>query len=116
MLMNRMNLARVLNGITFAPSCVNMDWDWEIAEVDTGFLIRTTFQRPDTETGEIGKGRGRWWFVDTAATDSGVVKTAWLACKQIVEHELMEAFLFSGVRVFNPHADIYDLHELNREK
>lgn len=114
------DLETILHHITFAPSCVDMGWDWDIQEVYgpagdvTGWNIRTTFQRPDTDTGEIGTGHGRWWFVERGAYTSGIVKTAWLACKQIVEHELMEAFLYDGVRIFNPHADIFDLATLHR--
>jgi hypothetical protein len=118
--MNRQDLGLVLKGITFAPSCLDMGWGWEVKDADAltfgGWLIRTTFRRPDTHTGEIGTGNGRWWFVGVDADDSSVVKTAWLACKQIVEHELMEAFLFEGARVFNPHANIYALHDLHRTK
>lgn len=124
-------LQAVLDAIEFAPSCVDMGWGWEIEPVYGGEMVtvmplgfqrhgligwnvRTTFQRPDTDTGEIGTGVGRWWFVSHGSSASGVVKTAWLACKQIVEHELMEAFMFMGSRVFNPHADIFDLADLNR--
>lgn len=115
------DVQNILDHVTFAPSCVDMGWEWEIVPLyETargriiGYNIRTTFQRPDTDTGVIGRGHGRWWFVEYGTSRSGIVKTAWLACKQIVEHELMEAFMFEGSRVFNPHADIMDLANLNR--
>lgn len=131
--MNIGHIQRVLSHITFAPSCVDMGWAWEVEEVYDfphrsaswgarpeaelcGFNIRTTFRRPDTDTGEIGIGKGRWWFVETDITESGLVKTAWLACQQIVQHELMEAFMFDGVRVFDPHASVADLCALNAKR
>ena len=115
----RSEVERVLGQVTFAPSCVDMGWGWEISQYShqtSGWNIRTTFQRPDTNTGEIGTGEGRWWFIGKGITPSGLVKTAWLACKQIVEHELMEAFMYQSVRVFDPHADVADLIDLNRRR
>ena len=116
---------RVLDQVTFAPSCLDMGWGWDIEHVYEirdgkteikGWNIRTTFQRPDTDTGEVGTGYGRWWFVEQGTSVSGLVKTAWLACQQIVQHELMEAFLFQGVRVFDPHAEVHALIDLNRSR
>ena len=58
-------LRAVLDLITFAPSCVDMGWDWEIEELKLadgslrGWLVNTTFKRPDTHTGKIGIGRIR---------------------------------------------------------
>lgn len=107
-------LRAVLNRITFAPSCVDMSWKWELEEVweeDSlkGWLVNTTFQRPDTNTGEMGTGKGRQGFIPVGTTLSGVVKTAWLLAELIVRHELMEAFLFDGKRVFDPHKTVFEL-------
>ena len=108
-------LRAVLDGITFAPSCVDMGWKWEIEEVaeangsPKGWLVNTTFQRPDTYTGVVGTGRGRKEWVPIGTTESGVVKTAWLLAELIVRHELMEAFLYRGVRIFNPHHTVDEL-------
>ena len=87
---------KILKGISFAPSCLDMGWKFEIKKTAGGFLIRTTFRRPDTHTGKIGTGYGRWMFVHKDAGDRGLVMTAWLCAKLIVEHELMEAFLYRG--------------------
>jgi hypothetical protein len=109
-------LRAVLDQITFAPSCVSMGWQWEIEElrlspsgVLRGWLVNTTFRRPDTHTGEIGTGRGRQELVAFGASETAVVKTAWLLAELIVRHELMEAFLYKGVRIFNPHHTVEDL-------
>jgi hypothetical protein len=155
-------LREILSNIEFAPSCLDMGWEWKITGVvggstrifyadigdippadvadylakvraslkgyedvlfvpyrspaepplvadQIGWLVSTTFQRPDTNTSEVSRGEGRQWFIAKGTTESGVVKTAWLAAKQIVEHELMEAFRYLGSRVFDPHKTIYEL-------
>jgi hypothetical protein len=118
--MERLNA--VLARISFRPSCVNMGWEWEIERVysahDTlrGWFISTTFRRPDTDTGEVGRGRGRREFIEYGATVSSVVKTAWLCAELIVRHELMEAFCFDGKRVFDPHKTVDELTYGERNK
>lgn len=117
-------LQETLDRINWAPSCVDMQWEWEVKEISNtlvepshrythpttpAWLFRTCFIRPDTETGEISKGYGRWWLVEKGASPSGVVKTAWMACEQILKHELMEAFLVDGKRIFDPHKSIGEL-------
>jgi hypothetical protein len=104
-------LRAVLDQITFAPSCVNMGWAWQIETLPNarGWLVNTTFRRPDTHTGEIGTGTGRQELIAFGATESAVVKTAWLLAELIVRHELMEAFLYKGVRIFDPHHTVDEL-------
>jgi hypothetical protein len=106
----------VLDQIRFAPSCLDMGWKWEIEELRVGrdevlkgWHVNTTFQRPDTNTGVFGTGRGRKEFVAVGTSESGVVKTAWLLAELIVRHELMEAFLYRGVRIFDPHHTVDEL-------
>jgi hypothetical protein len=116
-------LRAVLDGISFAPSCVNMDWTWEIEELHVaptgalkGWLVNTTFRRPDTETGVVGIGRGRQELIALGASESGVVKTAWLLAELIVRHELMEAFLYRGIRIFDPHHTVDELSMPHRAR
>ena len=107
---NQAALRYVLDGITFAPSCLNMGWAWQIETIPgRGWFVNTTFRRPDTLTGEIGIGTGRKEFVPIGASESAVVKTAWLLAELIVRHELMEAFLYKGVRIFDPHRTVEEL-------
>jgi hypothetical protein len=110
------DLRAVFDQVSFAPSCVNMDWTWEIEELRVGpeatlkgWLVNTTFRRPDTDTGVVGVGRGRQELVAVGASESGAVKTAWLLAELIVRHELMEAFLYRGVRIFDPHHTVDEL-------
>lgn len=101
----------ILSKVSFAPSCVDMGWEFEVQDdiQNNEFRIRTTFQRPDTRTGEISRGYGRWMVTPKPATPAGLVKTAWLCAELIVKHELMEAFLYKGVRIFNPHKTLKHL-------
>lgn len=104
-----------LKKISFAPSCVDMGWQWEVVFVEapftshSGFLVRTTFQRPDRDTGKIERGFGRWWHLPSDATETAVIKTAYAAAKFILEHELMESFRYEGRRLFDPHHTVDDL-------
>ncbi len=108
-------LRAVLDQISFAPSCVNMGWQWQIEELRLqsgclrGWLVNTTFRRPDTRSGEVGIGTGRKELITFRATESAVVKTCWLLAELIVRHELMEAFLYQGVRLFDPHHSVAEL-------
>jgi hypothetical protein len=111
-------LRGVLGEISFAPSGLDMGWEWEIEELpmDKGWLVNTTFKRPDTDTGIMGTGRGRQEFIAKGATESGVVKTAWLLAELIVRHELMEAFRYRGVRIFDPHHTVEELSMPHRAR
>ena len=102
-------IKKIIQDISFAPSNLDMGWKWQIKETQEGFLIRTSFKRPDTRTGKMGTGYGRWMFVDKNTDDRGVVMTAWKCAQLIVEHELMECFLFSGIRILDPHKSLDDL-------
>ena len=108
-------LRAVLDQISFAPSCVSMGWQWQVEELRLhsgelrGWLVNTTFRRPDTHTGEVGVGTGRKELIAYGASESAVVKTCWLLAELIVRHELMEAFLYQGVRIFDPHHSVAEL-------
>ncbi len=112
---NEAQLRAVLDQISFAPSCVDMGWQWQIEELHLqsgklrGWLVNTTFRRPDSYTGEIGIGSGRQELIAYGASETAVVKTCWLLAELIVRHELMEAFLYRGVRIFNPHHSVDEL-------
>lgn len=126
------SIRALLSKVTFAPSCVDMGWAWDVRVVadqydpnlpdpratdeqalgpyrPESFLIRTTFRRPDRETGEIQIGTGGWHHVPADSSDSGIVKRAFVAAKMILEHELMESFRYEDVRLFDPHHTIDDL-------
>jgi hypothetical protein len=118
---NIAGIEKVLAQITFAPSCVDMNWGWQVEEVwgpkgdafdPIAYRLRTSFQRPDRETGKLETGWGRWWEVPKDITVSGVVKTAYAAARMILEHELMESFKWKNARVFDPHNTVQELARL----
>lgn len=109
-------LRGVLAGITFGPSGVMLDrmaLRWEVDRImlgsGEGWRVRCTFMRPDTTTGEMGRGAGRWEIVERSSEESSVVKTCWLLLELLVRHELMEAFLYRGARIFDPHKTVTQL-------
>lgn len=86
------------------------DRDGRMQSVElAGYRLRTTFRRPERETGAIQTGEGRWWEIPVGVTESGVVKTVFAAAKLVLEHELMESFKWRGSRVFDPHHSIHEL-------
>lgn len=117
--MNIQEIKDVLSKVSFSPSNLDMGWDWDIKPtkifddsgvmIEKGFSIRTTFMRPDVNTGEMDKGYGRWMFIPENVSVDGLVKTAWVCAELIVKHELMEAFLYEKSRIFDPHKSISDL-------
>jgi hypothetical protein len=102
-------IKKVLKNITFAPSNLDMGWKFQVKETEDGFLMRTSFKRPDTNTGQVGTGYGRWMFIGKKADERSVVMTAWVCAELIVKHELLEAFLYRQTRIFDPHKSIDDL-------
>lgn len=113
--MNSKQIREIIKNITFAPSNLDMGWKFQIKEIAEGFLIRTSFKRPDTNSGKIGTGYGRWMFINKDTTETSVVMIAWLCSELIVRHELLEAFKYKEVRILNPHKSLEELafpHEL----
>lgn len=114
--LNWKDLDKVLYEITMTNTSLDFKWKFETKICKDnpmyGWFVRVGFERPDTNTGEVGMGFGRWEFIPGNSTESAVVKTAWLLIELVVRHELMEAFRWKGKRIFNPHNSIYDLAEI----
>jgi hypothetical protein len=115
-------LVNVLSQISFVNTVVDFKWRFEFLRVDVsfpetdvpvpqkrGWIVWVSFERPDTQSGKIGRGRGRDEIIWEGTTESGVVKTAWLLVELMSRHELMEGFRYKGYRIFNPHHSVLDL-------
>lgn len=106
-------LERTLQSVTFGPSAINYTWRFEIVPSETaigpGWFVRIAFFRKDAVDGVNREGYGRYEFIQKGATQSAVVKTSFLLHRLIVEHEIMEAFLFRHYRPFNPHHLVKEL-------
>ena len=110
---------KILSHLKSAPSGIRMssdkDYRFEVKEIShedssiDGFLIRCGFWRPDTLTGEMGEGFGRWNHVPRNGSAKAVVLTAFVAIKLVVEHEMMESFEYKNVKLFNPHKHLEEL-------
>lgn len=55
-------------------------------------------------------------FVPKKCSEDSIVKTAWVCCELIVKHELLESFLVSGIKIFDPHKSIEELSYSNNFK
>lgn len=54
-------------------------------------------------TGQLKQWKGRKWYLSSYMTDDEIVKTAFAACKTVLEHEVMEGFTVNSKAPFNPH-------------
>lgn len=116
---NLTDLERALARVSFVNSVLDFKWRFEIDNMitglDKGWLVWVTFERPDTNTGVVGRGRSRSELVWKGSYYSSVVKTAWLLLELTIRHELMEGFRFDDQRIFNPHNSVFDLADLQRD-
>ncbi len=80
--------------------------DPELGEHPAGWFVSAEHERPDRQTGVVGRGFGRRWFVEHGSTESGLVKTALMAVLALAEHEVREHFLYQGRRPFDPHKSV----------
>ncbi len=112
-------LNSILNEIKMENTYILRKWWFEVVKCNDlkneGWFVKLAFERPDTETGEMGVGRGRAEFIAFGAWESGVVKTGWLLLELLVWHELAEGFRYKGARIFNPHHTVAELSSLEKE-
>lgn len=118
-------LVDVLQNISFVNSVLDFKWKFECKEIEVlfcgdgdtkdGWLVWVSFERPDTDTGMVGRGRGRDEIIWRGTSLSGVVKTCWLLVELMVRHELMEGFRWDDARIFNPHNTVQALAEIQNE-
>lgn len=60
-------------------------------------------------TGQLDEFKGRMWYLSEFMTDDEIIKTAYVAFKMAIEHEIMEGFRVDGKILFNPHVDYQSL-------
>jgi len=68
------------------------------------------------KTGREETWKGRKHYLSSHMTEDEVVKTAYVAFKQTVEHEIMEGFKVDGTIPFNPHIDYKALLEVSHKE
>jgi hypothetical protein len=84
----------------------------EIGEDAIGVYVQVIMERADTITGKVGTGRGGKAYINSAQTDSSIVRTVLARFMAYVEHEVREAFHYAGKRIFGPHIDVEALVEI----
>jgi len=124
-------LMTIIENIDFVDSCVDFKWRFEIEEVWSldpasfkagkepvfkGWHVNTVFNRPDTNTGEIGEGPSRKEFIPAGSTASGVFKTCYLLVFLTTWHEIMESMIYKGFRPFDPHNSVDELVSIQKAK
>lgn len=111
------DLCVVLDQVTWAPSCSNLEWKWSAEAVYSlplgwgegicvGWLVNAIFQRVDAVTGVMGMSDGWPVFVPIDEPETKVVKRMFDFCEQVLQHELREALHYKRVKVFDPHRSI----------
>jgi hypothetical protein len=116
-------LEAVFKDIQFVNTVLDFKWRFEFKPVRvsyednttpprTGWFVQVSFERPDTITGEIGRGRGREEIIWRGSTLSSVVKTCWVLVELMIKHESMEAYRWRGARIWNPHTTVEELAAL----
>lgn len=100
-----------------------------IVEYDKEFTIFTEGEEPKgriylqigyhakcNDTGEVGYWKGGKHYLSHYMTDDEIVKKAWVAFESCIKHEVMEAFLVDGKRLFNPHTHFEALLEVSHKE
>jgi hypothetical protein len=92
------------------------NWQIEVTAVidDAGYLLQWTFLGKDTTKpldNQLYMQYCREWFISHDATETQLIRTAWLAVQQAMMHEAAELFLYNGIRLFDPHTDYVKLAE-----
>ena len=112
-------IKKILKKITFQNSCIDVIYKFQVKEIQEGFLYKASFKHPDTNTGNIGVGYGRWMFVGKNIDENGIIMTICVCVELIVKHEFFESFFYKECRVFDQHKSLEALvypHILNSKK
>ncbi len=68
------------------------------------------------KTNEHKEWHGRKFYLSDHMTDDEIIKTAYLAFKLAVEHEVMESFKINDIVLFNPHINYKELLEISHKE
>lgn len=85
--------------------------------VDSGrIFIQVVYSAKCNKSGEEQIWHGRKWYLSEYMTDDEIVKTAFIAFKSSVEHEVMEGFKVDGIVLFNPHINFEELLKVSHKE
>ena len=104
--MNQQAIKAILGDVRFK------DWTFFVGEMGDGNYLQVQFMDKDIHSGLPEMQHGRKWYVSPYAIKGEVIKTAFLAVMQAMEHEIRETFLYNGKNVLGPHIAIDALVEV----
>lgn len=88
-----------------------------VNEVPNGRIyLQVHYDQPCNETGKIQTWHSGKFYLSQYMTDDEIVKKAWVAFEMCVKHEIMEAFLVDGLRLFNPHVNFEALLSVSKNE
>jgi len=88
------------------PQLFGKDRLWRWGEDADALWLQLVFYAPARQA-------CRKWRISRHATRSEVVGTAFLACKQAMEHELREQFRYRERAIYSPHYDVDRLKDFH---
>lgn len=83
---------------------------------DGRVFMQVLYNAPCIKTGVSKEWSGRKFYLSDYMTQDEVAKTAFLAFKLAVEHEVMEGFFIGGKPLFNPHVDFTELLSISQRE
>jgi hypothetical protein len=86
--------------------CEFKDWQFHVGEMGDGSYIQVQFMDKDIHSGFVEMQHGRKWYVSPHAIGGEIIKTAFLAVMQAMEHEIRETFRYKGKNILGPHIAI----------
>jgi hypothetical protein len=103
---SKIKVQRLIN--TVSASIFNTKFHY-IVEYDKKYgnrvYIQVSYNAKCTKTGKSEVWHGRKFYLSDHMTDDEIIKTAYVAFKMAVEHEVMEGFKVNNTVLFNPHTD-----------
>lgn len=94
---------------SIAGDCKFKDWQFRVDQSNGVPYLQVLFEDTDRISGKTELQRCRKWLLSYHMTPSEVIRTAHMAVRQAMEHEVDEEFRYLGARLFNPHADLQKL-------
>jgi hypothetical protein len=77
--------------------------------------LQITFEAPDNTNPDVMEMQYcRKWALQYTMSDSEVIRTAHMAARQAIIHEIDEQFQFDGEMIFSPHMSVHKLVELRK--
>lgn len=79
-------------------------------------FLQVSYVAPDVKTGIADLFKGRKFYLSDHMIQDEIVKTAYLAFKLAVEHEIMEGFTVNKDILFNPHVPYRELLSISHKE